>query len=991
MQSSWTTNSNTGSAIAPFTSLTQSPFILYFNARSLFNKIDELRALTHNNPPKIIAVTETWCQPHEQDGLYSIPGYSLYRSDRPNKPGGGTLLYISSSLTHNILLNTSDDTLESTWCNVTTNQESITIGCVYRPPNSPHNIALQTLEQCIRRTKLNTNHTIIVGDLNAKNNAWLATDKTDAAGDELRDLFRLYGLEQLVDFPTYLYRGTPFSCIDIVATDIDCSTISVTSAAPIGGSDHLSISVHITSPPQPHPRGLSVQRDTHWTWHPNNILSLRQGLVNADLVGHLPTDAPDSNQVTELWTHWRNTVIQIAKVHCCPPHTKPSTKRNPGPSRPWITQELLSAIKDKHKRYRTYLKDKSNSNWQQFTTIRNKVTTLLRNAKSVFVQSATTDAIRNARLHRIMKCLKQKTATPIPDLHHPPHEATTAQDKANMLNRFFIQQSEHSVADSPPTTPPIRTTPDITSTLHTITTSPAEVESLLKQLNTKKSPGHDGIPTRLLKEAAAELAPSLAVLYNLSFQTGDIPQDWKDATVSPIHKKGAKTSPTNYRPISLLSITSKIQEKIVYSRLYKHILPYLPPHQSGFRKHDGTELQLARLVHQISAARDSGQSVLACFFDLSKAFDRVWHKGLLAKLLHYGVRDRALTWVEAYLTGRRQRVKVLDTTSSWLPIPAGVPQGSVLGPLLFLIYTIDLPHACTNTNTTCSQFADDTALITSTPSLQTTQLQLQKAVSSAGRWLKDWHLLVNAEKTVTVIFHHDNRPPEQQPTIYLDGKLLSVARKQRHLGITFQHDLRWTEHTNAILNKSLTSLKNILRLRNSLNSSALAYLYSTYIRPKLEYACIALSPLPTHTMDKLERFQRKAARVCLRLPLYTPADHSHLLRRLSLSSLHCRRNIKHLLLAHSIHHRYAPPHILQLNLPPPTTPNYSLRHRRSYHIPSSRTDRHKDSPIYKSLYLFNSLPENIKNTRNRAQFKFQINDLLINSVCPCSSHPISYS
>ena len=143
-------------------------------------------------------------------------------------------------------------------------------------------------------------------------------------------------------------------------------------------------------------------------------------------------------------------------------------------------------------------------------------------------------------------------------------------------------------------------------------------------------------------------------------------------------------------------------------------------------------------------------------------------------------------------------------------------------------------------------------------------------------------------------------------------------------------------------------------------------------------------------MDKLERFQRKAARVCLRLPLYTPADHPNLLRRLSLS-LHCRRPIKHLLLAHSVHHRYAPPHIFQLNLPPPTTPNHSLRHRRSYRIPSSRTDRHKDSPIYKSLYLFNSLPENIKNTRNRAQFKFQINDLLINSVCPCSCHPMSYS
>ena len=189
------------------------------------------------------------------------------------------------------------------------------------------------------------------------------------------------------------------------------------------------------------------------------------------------------------------------------------------------------------------------------------------------------------------------------------------------------------------------------------------------------------------------------------------------------------------------------QRQIVYSHLYKHILPYLLPHQSGVRQHDGTELQLARLVHQISAARDCGQSVLACFFDLSKAFDRIWHKGLLVKFLPYRVRDRALTWLEAYLTGRRQRVKVLASTSSRLPMPAGVPQGSVLGPLLFLIYIIDLPNACTTANTTCSLLADDTTLITSTSSLQTTQQQLQEAISSAGRWLKDWHLLVNVEKT----------------------------------------------------------------------------------------------------------------------------------------------------------------------------------------------------------------------------------------------------
>ena len=414
-QQQYQNNTNNSTTIS--TLHTQPPLIFYFNARSLLNKIDELRVLVHNNPPQIIAITETWCQPHEQDGLYGITGYELYRSDRTNKPGGGTLLYISTSLTHNILLNTSDDTLESIRCSITTNHGSVAIGCVYRPPNSPYNTALQTLEHCIRTTKHNTDYTLITGDLNAKNNVWLSTDNTDPAGEELRDLLVLYGLQQLVDFPTYLYRGTPYSCIDIVATD--CSTISVTSAAPVGGSDHLSINVHINSTPHPHPIG-SVKRAARWRWLPHNVLSLRQSLADADLIGDPPLDTPDSNAVTELWTNWRNTVLQLTTMHCSTPPIKFPSNRNPGPSRPWITKELLSSIKEKHKKYRIYLKHKSDNNWRQFTTIRNNVTTLLRNAKSVFVQSTSTDTQRNTRLHHIMKCFKQKTTTPIPDLYHPP-------------------------------------------------------------------------------------------------------------------------------------------------------------------------------------------------------------------------------------------------------------------------------------------------------------------------------------------------------------------------------------------------------------------------------------------------------------------------------------------------------------------------------------------------------------------------------------------
>ena len=199
-------------------------------------------------------------------------------------------------------------------------------------------------------------------------------------------------------------------------------------------------------------------------------------------------------------------------------------------------------------------------------------------------------------------------------------------------------------------------------------------------------------------------------------------------------QQGPKTSPTNYRPISLLSITSKVQERIVHDRLYKHISPHLPSQQSRFRKNDNTEFQLARVVHQLSEGRDAGNSVMACFFDLSKAFDRVWHAGLLLKLQHYGVTGSALAWFTSYLSNRRQRVQVCGVTCPWQTIPAGVPQGSVLGPLLFLVYTIDLPASCETEHTTCSQFADDTALIASTPTARECTEQLQQAVSLAGKW-----------------------------------------------------------------------------------------------------------------------------------------------------------------------------------------------------------------------------------------------------------------
>ena len=644
-----------------------------------------------------------------------------------------------------------------------------------------------------------------------------------------------------------------------------------------------------------------------WCWDAERVLALREDLATRPL---LPSTT-ESCSCDELWSYWRTALLRTAHLYCTSfntHHDHQSSSHRPPPRRPWMTPELVSHIKHKHKLFRNYMKSRSNDDWSQFVAQRNLTTTLVRKAKSEFVHEAVggVDPVSSScsltKVYRMMTCLKSQPKVSMPDLEHNSQVLTSPVDKATALNNFFITESRKSVGDPDEPIPPIPL-PKVNHTLlEGITTSPEGVESLLKSLDHTKSAGDDGIPTRLLKLVAFEIAPSLAQLFNVSFRNASLPQSWREATVIPLHKKGSRTSPTNYRPISLLSVVAKVQERIVNDRLYQHIEPFLPSDQSGFRRNDGTELQLLRVIHNISGSRDSGHCVAACFFDLSKAFDRVWHQGLLAKLEHLGVCGTALAWLRSYLTDRRQRVRVQGQTSPWLSIPAGVPQGSVLGPLLFLVYTTDLPLSCVNSFTKCSQFADDTALIASHPDRHQAESSLQEAISSTGSWLTAWHLLVNTSKTVVMSFRRGHQ---------LDLRLNNIQLKQvdshRHLGLIIQSDLRWNDHVAAKTAKARQLLHTLLRLRGTLSAAALKVIYEVYVRPVVEYGSLALSNLSVNLQDKLERRQRRACRICLRIPLFRPTHHTSLLHNMGLPTLASRRVYRQVIFAHALVNNNVPP------------------------------------------------------------------------------------
>ena len=272
------------------------------------------------------------------------------------------------------------------------------------------------------------------------------------------------------------------------------------------------------------------------------------------------------------------------------------------------------------------------------------------------------------------------------------------------------------------------------------------VLDLLKSIDTNKATGPDGISPKLLKEAGSAISPSLTKLFNLSLSECKVPKEWKKADVVPLHKKNAKSIADNYRPVSLLSCVSKLLERLVFKHMYNYFKEHfiISIHQSGFKIGDSTVHQLSFLYHMFCSAIDEKKDVRIVFCDIKKAFDRVWHSGLLYKLEKCGITGPLLRWLKDYLTERYQRVLVKGQSSDWGLIKAGVPQGSVLGPLLFLIYINDITA---EVESQIKLFADDTTIYIDVEDPVTANDALNRDMQIIQEWANQWLVTFCPQKT----------------------------------------------------------------------------------------------------------------------------------------------------------------------------------------------------------------------------------------------------
>lgn len=542
-----------------------------------------------------------------------------------------------------------------------------------------------------------------------------------------------------------------------------------------------------------------------------------------------------------------------------------------------MTRDILELRRSKKRLYRKYCKTKSRIDHVNYKTINNSLSKLTNKEQRKYEQKIINDSKNNPKAFWKFVNSKSKTKEGICELEWDGKIATSDKEKANALNSFFA--SVFTIEDE-------NSIPDMEGDIKVTKESLINItrERVLKELqiiNPNKSPGPDGIHPMVVKNLAEELCDPIFMLFSKSLNQKKIPESWKIGNITPIFKKGDKRLPMNYRPVSLTSVVGKVLEKFVRDAMVEHmeVNNLFAAEQHGFRHKHSCISNLLENMNYVTSELDEGHAVDSIYLDFRKAFDTVPHKRLLKKMEHYKFNPLIIEWVKDFLSNRMQRVVVNGTESSLKPVTSGIPQGSVLGPMLFLVFINDLPK-CVESQ--CYIFADDTKVSRPVRNDKDREI-LQMDLASLLRWSEKWQLCFNAEKC-SVIHIGKNNPCYTYKIN--DDVNLGVSDSERDLGIVIDSDLSFKQHINSTCNKANQILSIIQRHFKHANSQAKLQLYKALVRSKLEYGNLIWCPRLEGEKDKVEKVQRRATRYIVKGERLC---YSERLKRLKLPTLEHRR------------------------------------------------------------------------------------------------------
>ena len=945
--------------------------MIHYNIRSIPKNLQkfEIYLETLEFQFAIIAFSETWLAESSFE-LHDIKDYNMEHNFRTDKRGGGVCICIHNSIDYTLRkdLDIFNEIFESRFVEIAKDSfgtsHDIVVGVIYRPPNTDlsrfNEMCLDLLSHLRSKNKL----VYLLGDFNVN---ILHADKHETTSEFIEMMFSNMFVP-LINKPTRISK-TSATIIDNIFTNSKDLKDSFSGILYTDITDHFPI-FYIDKCCQ----SEDVSYITRRSYSTRNVEKFKNSLSSIVWDDIFTIDDPQI-AYTSFFKKISDTYNK-----CFPLRKVKGTYYN---KKPWLTENLKGSIKNKNKLYARYKKYPSYFNEKIYTDYQKVLQKTLRFTEREYYDSKFSqyknDLVKSWRVLKEVINRRKKSKMSSKFLINGK-VVTDNNAIAESFNQFYVNIGT-SLASKIPTTdadPIDYVKENVTRCIQVTPVNESEVIEILKKLK-NSSPGWDGISPHIVKMTYSIFIKPLVHICNLSIMNGVFPNELKVAKVIPLYKGGDSMLLVNYRPVSILPVLSKLFERLMYNRLFQFIeeLELLYYLQFGFRKFHSTSLALMYLVDKISKALHEGDYVLGVFIDFSKAFDTVNHEILLRKIWHYGIRGVTYTWLQSYLDKRSQYVTYNSIDSSAQLIKCGVPQGSILGPLLFLLYINDI--ALVSDVILPILFADDTNVFLTGKNVNDLISSMNLELEKIMIWLYANKLSLNVNKTHYLVFRSSGMAkPVFDIQLQINDQHIKEDIKTKFLGVFLDNKLTWAYHIQYIKNKIAKGIGVICRARRLLNIKTLCTLYHCFVYPYLNYAAEVWADTTDKLLSSVVKLQKKVIRI---INHSQRDEHTRpLFVKFNILRLEEIHFYKVALTMFKVFHNDTPMVFTNLFTRNSHVHEYETRQRLQFHVPIARTNYMKRAISVKGVSIWNKLLNKVNHECLLLSYKIALKRYLINNT-----------